>query len=136
MLVEVTIPSGGRAWTRTRLSHERSVAKTALFMAVAPTKAIRALQNARLKGKGTALDAMAGDEDFELVASYKNLAMAQSETIRLCVQRWDGVCDPDDGTALAFPDDVEKLDKTDFDALYVACENAIERADPNAGGGL
>lgn len=136
MLAEVAIPSGGRAWVRTRLSHERSIAKTALFMAVAPAKSIRALQAAKLKGKGNVLDAVAGDEDFELVQSFRNLAIAQAETIRLCVQRWDGVCGPDDGAPLAFPDDVEQLDKADFDALYIGCEHAIERADPNAGGGL
>ena len=130
-LAEIEIKSGGRAWVRTRLSHERAIAKRAMFASILPAKSVRLLQAAQARGA----DASEITDDVEMAATISNMAKAQAETIRLCVHHWDNVHDPE-GDPLNFPDDVEKLDDADFDALYVACERAIEtgRADPNAGG--
>ena len=135
MLKEVEILSGGRAWVRTRLSHERHTAKLAMFVAVLPGRALRAVQSAKARGAldtPEAADALA-ETDIDVAEGLRGMARAQAETIRLCVHHWDNVHGPD-GDDLTFPADVEQLDTADFDALYGACELAISEAGPDPKG--
>lgn len=127
-LSEVAVPSGGRAWVRTRLSHERATALRALAVSVVPPRSLARLAAAGGLGREeTAAEALA---DADLAEAIRAQARLQAETIRLCVARWEGVLDPD-GERLEFPDGVERMDDDDFDALYLACERARERPDPN-----
>jgi hypothetical protein len=128
-LQEVGVVTGGRAWVRTRLDHERATALRVLSVAALPAKSVARLASARGQSREQLTRAALADAD--LAEAMRGQARLQAETIRLCVHHWEGVYGTD-GDALTFPDDVEHLDDADFDALYVACEKARERPDPNS----
>ncbi len=127
-LIEVPIPSGGRAWVRTRLSHERAVARRAAFASAVTTKQLRAIAASKSRGNETEVAIL---DDIELGEALRAQAAARAAVVRICVARWDGVVGTEDN-ALTFPDDVEQLDEADFDALFIAVEKALEGPDPKA----
>jgi hypothetical protein len=119
-LTEVEVPSGGRAWVRTRLSHERDTAHRAVIAGL-----YRAIEK---------VEKLAEGELTDLPDLTRQIGEAQVEIIRLCVHHWDGVRDPDDASLLSFPEDVGRADAADIEALFRAVEEALAsgRADPNA----
>lgn len=128
-LVEVAIPSGGRAWARRRLTVEqalvRSAAKVSLARHLPPDLAAGgSLSTTEIMAAMTAR----GDPADLLRA----IGAGKIETVRSCVWGWEGVRSPD-GDELVFPADVPRMDAADLEALYEAQEAAIETADPNAG---
>ena len=126
-LVEVALPTGGRAWVRRRLTHEQTVmrmaASASLTSAMPPE--ILAL-DAR---EANPMARLAGVETAEIVRA---IGAMKTATVAACVWGWDGVRSPD-GDELASPADAGRMDAADLDALYEAQEAAIMSADPNAG---
>lgn len=127
-LVEVALPSGGRAWVRRRLNHEQSIGRQAAQMRLA--KLLPADVLAAADADPSTLFAELADPG-ELV---ERIGEAKVGVIVSCVWGWDGVRSPD-GDELTFPADVAKMSPEDLEALYAAQEAAIESADPNAGRG-
>ena len=129
-LTEVPIPSGGRAWVRTRLSHERATARRSVLASVITGRQLRTLTAAAGRG-APAADPADLIDDIDLAEALKAQARARADSIRLCTHHWEGVFGTD-GEELVFPADVEQLDDADFDALYTSCEAALAGPDPKA----
>ena len=126
-LVEVALPTGGRAWVRRRLTHEQTIMRTAASAALTTVMPPEILA---LRRDGP-LDALAG---VETAAIIRALGEMKTTVIAACVWGWDGVRSPD-GDELASPADAGRMDEADLDVLYEAQEAAIVSADPNAGRG-
>lgn len=126
-LKEVPLPTGGRAWVRKRLSHDRDGVFRAIFAGMATL-----LGRARaLSGLGDAETTAETATEVRSITSTVN--DSKREIVELCTHRWEGVRDPDnDDVELVFPADVGKLDREDFEALFDGILEALRegRADP------
>lgn len=113
----VTLPGGGRAWCKTVLNHGEGRERRRLV--------------SKLDAESLALMAKGGAEAASMADQIDPI---MEGTVRIVVSRWEGVTDPDDGHALGFPNEIDRMDDADFQALYQACEDALSGApDPNAG---
>lgn len=132
-LKEIALPNGGRAWVRTRLSHERNAGVVAVMAGMSV-----------MVGRAKKLAAQADTGEFDadtttnIQAISHQVSDAKRDIIGLGCQRWDDVRDPDNpDKILTFPDEIEKLDEEDFDFLFQGVLDAIaegKRAtDPKAG---
>ena len=126
-LIEVALPTGGRAWVRRRLTHEQMIMRTAASAALTSVMPPEILT----LNRGAPLDALAG---VETAAIIRALGAMKTTVVAACVWGWEGVRSPD-GDELASPADAGRMDTDDLDALYEAQEAAIVSADPNAGRG-
>lgn len=136
-LVVVELPSGGRAWCRTKLGHGRAKIVRRAFRRTIPSGALDAILAARAaqSSDGTAPSQIRLDTP-DLIAAADALEDYEAVLIREVVVRWQDVFAADDPTrALAFPDDIEELDEADFEALFTGASAAYEggRANPPNG---
>lgn len=128
-LLEVALPTGGRAWVRRRLTHEQTYLRQAELVKL----------TASLPPEVVALDihdqttlerlAFEGVDTSGVIKAFGDMKTA---IVAACVWGWDGVRGPD-GDDLASPADAARMDEEDLDALFTAQEAALESADPNAG---
>ena len=130
MIVEASLPTGGRVWLRTRLTHaqarERDEAQESM-----PPAALARLVVARESGGGwTGLD----DADVGAVAAATR--RSDETMLRVCIVRSDGVHDPD-GEPIALPADIDRLDQEDFRYLVEAAAERLREGwgDPNSSRG-
>ncbi len=128
-LIEVALPTGGRAWVRRRLSHEQTVMRMA-----ASASLTSAMPPEILALDAREANPMARLAGVETGAIIRAIGAMKTATVAACVWGWDGVRSPD-GEELASPADAGRMDEADLDALYEAQEAAIVSADPNAGRG-
>ena len=126
----VTLPSGGRAWVATLMTHAQDQALYRHWLRLS-----RFETEVRVEGS----DEKQRVQRTDLTpAEFEELLDLQLQTrevhIRTCVRRWEGVTDPD-GQALAFPDDVGRMRSADFDELFRAV-SAVRRGEelPNSTG--
>ena len=139
MIKEVSLPTGGRVWLRTLLTHaqarERQVARDAL-----PAGALaRLLEIPKLDEGAQPIDlrvALAGLDDRDIGAVKDAFRRMDEATVRVCVHHSDGVRDPDQ-QPIALPDDLDRLNERDFDFLVGAARAALEEGygDPPRSGG-
>ena len=125
---EVSLPTGGRAWVRTRLSHERS----SCYLAVISGLSVLVGRAKQLSEKAAAGE-ISETSSEDISAITRHVAQAKSDIVELCCHRWEGVRDPDNpDVELVFPADVGKLDNADFEALFDGCLAGVTegRADP------
>lgn len=126
-LLEVALPTGGRAWVRRRLTHEQTYLRNAALVRF----------TASLPPGSTAIDADLASMAFGGVDTSETIIeMGRMKTsiVSACAWGWEGVRSPD-GDDLSFPADIGRMDEADLDALYEAQEAVIVSADPNAGRG-
>lgn len=134
-LKEVSLPTGGRVWLRTRLTHaqarERQDARDAL-----PASALARLLEIPEIGEGAqTIDlraALAGLDDRDIGAVKSAFRCIDEATVRVCVHHSTEVVDTD-GQPIRLPDDLDRLDEGDFDFLVGAARAALEEGygDPN-----
>jgi hypothetical protein len=129
-LKEVPLPTGGRAWVRTRLSHERH----SIYNAV-----IAGLSTLSARAKQLQAQADAGFIDESATAEMRSISLAVSnakkELVELCTQRWDGVRGPDEpDRVLEFPSDLGQLDDEDFEALWDGIQAGVKEGRPDPKG--
>ncbi len=122
---EVSVPTGGRVWLRTRLTHgqerEREDAQAAL-----PAGALARLAVSLESGD------RGGLEDADVAVVTRGMRGVDEATLRVCIVRSEGVRDPD-GSAVELPADIDRLDQEDFAFLVDAAVGALAegRGDPN-----
>lgn len=141
--IEFTLPvCKGTAFLRRRLSDARMDVIDDTRTTRLPEHALATLYRA---WEDKSLAQEAGDDETTrfLIArgiTAPDIRKAAKEADRMVVatvvRRWSNVYGPDDDDrALVLPDDIPELDPDDFDALLLACYQAVAagRADPNAG---
>lgn len=128
-LTEVGLPTGGRVWLRTRLTHaqerEREDAQASL-----PAGALGRLAVSLEASDRTVL------EDSDVSAVMRGMRAVDEATLRVCIHHADGVRDPD-GQPVELPGGIDMLDQEDFAFLVDAAEGALAegRGDPNSSRG-
>lgn len=123
---EVSLPTGGRVWLRTRLTHAQASERDDA-MASLPSSALGRLNRSRESGATIEIE----DTDLALVTAA--LRHQDEATIRVCVHHSDGVRDPS-GDPVDLPADMGRLDEEDYSFL-VGDANATLRegfGDPNS----
>ena len=122
-LKEVSLPTGGRVWLRTRLTHaqarEREEARSEI-----PASAL-----GRLFGSG-ALDgaditiSLAGLDDADVALVSTALRRIDEATARVCIHHSAEVVDTD-GDAIRLPDDLDRIDEADFSFVIEEARKAL-----------
>jgi hypothetical protein len=139
-LREVTLPGGGRALVRVRLTHEQDAAVEASSIDYWDAMPDDVLAEIEERKDASVAEIAAAAKKLRGARGYGAVTRAadamKTAQIRACVADWEGVSDPD-GNALAWPAGLPGLSSADFDVLHMACVSAVleGRADPNAGSG-
>lgn len=132
---EVSLPTGGRVWLRTRLTHaqsrEREAARTAM-----PASALGRIVGAGDVQGADLRIALAGLDDADVSTVTAALRALDEATVRVCTHHSTEVHDTD-GVEIRLPDDMDRLDEEDFGFLVAEANTALSEGygDPNSSRG-
>lgn len=139
---EITLTSGGRAWAWRELLWSDELRRSTFVLAGTPEAALDRIRKKRQReidesqgiAPGTDPEVVLTDEDLNEAARYHHFA--STEELRISIERWENVRDPQTGEQLRFPEDLGRLGMRDASQLLAGSRAAlIERApDPNASG--